>query len=234
MTPEPAFLLHKRAYRETSAIVELLTLTQGRVRAVAQGVQRGGSKARGILQPYSPLHVTWSGNGELKRLRLLESQGSTALLAGEGLLCGFYANELMARVLPLEYPVGEVFSLYALTLEALPSPAKRAGALRRLEITLLESLDMAPRFVDEHDAPLDAFTHYRYHAERHCFRAVAPGQSGIDGRSLKWLARGDWEAPGLAGVAKHVTRAALAPLLGDRPLRSRELMQRLAERRRTS
>ena len=232
MTPEPAFLLHKRAYRETSAIVELLTLGQGRVRAVAQGVQRGGSKARGILQPFSPLHVTWSGNGDLKRLRLLESQGSAALLAGEGLLCGVYANELLARTLPLEYPAGEVFSLYALTLEALPSPAKRAGALRRLEITLLETLDAAPRFVDEQEAPLDAFTHYRYHPDQRCFRAVPAGNGGIDGRSLKWLARGDGEEPGLAGVAKQVTRAALAPLLGERPLRSRELMRRLAERRR--
>lgn len=61
MTPEPAFLLHKRPYRETSALVELLTLQHGRVRAVAQGVQRPGSRARSRLQPFAPMHVTWTG-----------------------------------------------------------------------------------------------------------------------------------------------------------------------------
>ena len=74
MQPQPAFLLHKRPYRETSALVELLTLEHGRVRAVAQGVQRPGSRSRGRLQPFTPLHVTWVGEGELKRLRLMGSQ----------------------------------------------------------------------------------------------------------------------------------------------------------------
>src|SRR5690554_4077465 len=97
MTPEPAFLLHKRPYRETSTLVELLTLHHGRVRAVAQGVQRPGSRSRGRLQPFAPLHVTWTGEGELKRLRLMESRGAAALLAGEGLLCGLYANELRSE-----------------------------------------------------------------------------------------------------------------------------------------
>ncbi|MGO3275086.1 DNA repair protein RecO, partial [Halomonas sp.] len=55
MPPEPAFLLHRRPYRETSALVDLLTLNHGRVRAVAHGGQRPGSKSRQRLQPFTPL-----------------------------------------------------------------------------------------------------------------------------------------------------------------------------------
>lgn len=228
MTPEPAFLLHKRPYRETSALVDLVTLNHGRVRAVAQGVQRPGSRSRGRLQPFAPLHVTWVGEGELKRLRLMESGGAAAMLAGEGLLCGLYANELLTRALPLELPVAEVFAHYTALLEALPRPEARAPGLRRLEMALLEALDAAPHFTDPQGGELDLQGCYRFDATT---RAFVAGQPGLDGRTLRLLASGGWDEPGLAGPAKAVTRAALAPLLGARPLRSRELMQRLAASR---
>ncbi|WP_136247030.1 DNA repair protein RecO [Halomonas borealis] len=229
MTPQPAYLLHKRPYRETSALVELLTLDHGRVRAVARGVQRPGSRARATLQPFAPLHLTWSGRGELKRLALMESRAPAAMLVGEGLLCGLYANELLARLLPVELPVGDVFAFYAAALDALPRPEGRAGALRRLEFSLLEALDAEPRFCTPQGQSLDPQTRYRFESET---RAFVPEASGIDGRTLKLLAGGDWREAGLAGPAKAVTRAALAPLLGSRPLRSREWMRQLAERRR--
>ncbi|TDO12651.1 MULTISPECIES: DNA repair protein RecO [Halomonas] len=228
MQPEPAFLLHKRPYRETSALVELLTLHCGRVRAVAQGIQRPGSRSRGRLQPFAPLHVTWVGEGELKRLRLMEGHGSVALLAGEGLLCGLYANELLTRVLPIELPVAEVFAFYTTMLEALPRPDGRSGALRRLEVAVLEALDGGPRFTDPEGSELDPQCRYLLDPAT---RAFVADEGGIDGRTLRLLAHGDWAEPGLAGPAKAVTRAALAPLLGSRPLRSRELMRQLVEAR---
>lgn len=233
MQPQPAYLLHKRPYRETSALVELITLDHGRVRGVAQGVQRAGSKARARLQPFTPLHVSWVGEGELKRLRLIESSGTAALLAGEGLLCGLYANELLTRALPLLLPVREVFAFYAALLGDLPTPARRAPALRRLEVALLEALDAEPVFRDLEERELDPQGRYVYRAESRHF-AAAGEEQGVDGRTLRLLAQGDWSQPGLAGVAKALTRAALAPLLGAKPLRSRELMNQLAARRRPS
>lgn len=229
MQPHPAYLLHKRPYRETSALVELLTLEHGRVRAVAQGVQRPGSRARGRLQPFAPLHVTWVGEGELKRLRLMEGRGSAALLAGEGLLCGLYANELLTRTLPVELAAGDVFPYYAALLEALPRPQARAAALRHLEFALLELLDAAPHYTTVEGSELDPQREYHFDVSS---RAFVPGERGIDGRTLRLLATGDWAQPGLAGPAKALARAALAPLLGARPLRSRELMHQLAARRR--
>ncbi|WP_227368430.1 DNA repair protein RecO [Halomonas sp. M20] len=234
MTPQPAYLLHKRPYRETSALVELITLEHGRVRAVAQGVQRGGSKARGRLQPFAPLHVTWVGDAELKRLRLMETNGTAALLAGEGLLCGLYANELLIRTLPPLLPVHDVFAFYGALFDALPIPAERAPALRRLENALLEALDAEPVFRDTDDCELDLQQRYIYRPGERRFAASGNAQQGIDGRTLRLLAQGEWSQPGLARVAKSLTRAALAPLLGAKPLRSRELMVQLAARRRSS
>ncbi|HSH47925.1 MAG TPA: DNA repair protein RecO [Halomonas sp.] len=229
MQPAPAYLLHKRPYRETSALVELLVLRYGRVRAVARGVQRPGSRHRGALQPFSPLHLTWTGRGELKRLALIESRGAGALLAGEGLLCGFYANELLSRLLPVELPVDEVFAFYAAALDAFARPAARAGALRDIELALLDALGAQPRFTTPDGGELDPQGRYRLESASGAFVSDA---RGIDGRTLRLLASGGWHAPGLAGPAKAVTRAALAPLLGNRPLRSRELMRQLAIRRR--
>lgn len=229
MQPAPAYLLHKRPYRETSALVELLVLGYGRVRAIARGVQRPGSRSRSAMQPFSPLHLTWSGRGELKRLALIESRGAGAMLAGEGLLCGFYANELLTRLLPIELPADEVFAFYAAALDAFARPAARAGALRDIELALLDMLGAHPRFTTPEGGELDP--HGRYWLDPQSCSFV-PDAGGIDGRTLRLLASGNWQAPGLSGPAKAVTRAALEPLLGSRPLRSRELMQQLITRRR--
>ncbi|MCS2610107.1 DNA repair protein RecO [Halomonas dongshanensis] len=227
--PEPAFLLHRTPYRESSALVDLLTLHHGRVRAVAHGMQRPGSKARQRLQPFTPLFVNWKGERELKRLSLLESRGQTALLAGEGLLCGLYANEIATRLLPMELPAADGFAFYAALLEALPVPQARALALRRFEWSLLDTLEATPRFVGDDGQALDPQSKYCFVAESRCFRIA---ESGLDGRALRYIDQGDWEHPGLAGTLKAVLRAALTPLLGVKPLRSRELMQDLALRRR--
>ncbi|WP_110664992.1 DNA repair protein RecO [Salinicola halophilus] len=234
MQPQPAYLLHKRPYRETSALVDVITLEHGHIRAVAQGVQRAGSKSRSKLQPFAPLHLTWVGESDLKRLRMMETTQSAVLLAGEGLLCGLYANELLTRALPVGLPVSDVFAIYAWAVERLTRPAERGGALRRLEVTLLEALDADPVFVDVDDQPLDPAARYTYWPTERRFKRLEAhdtSRPGWDGRSLKLLGRGDWDAPGLAGLSKALTRAALAPLIGQQPLRSRELMQRLRSRR---
>ncbi|QPL44664.1 DNA repair protein RecO [Halomonas sp. A40-4] len=228
MSAEPAFLLHRRPYRETSALVDLLTLHHGRIRAVAQGGQRPTSKSRQRLQPFTPLLVTWRGERELKRLNLMESRGATALLAGEGLLCGFYANEIATRLLPLELPAGNVFAFYTALLEALPMPAARALALRRYEWSLLEVLDATPRFCTPDGGALDPQAQYRFDAAS---RAFIPAAKGLDGRTLRYIDQHDWQEPTLANALKAVMRAALAPHLGTTALRSRELMRDLAQRR---
>ena len=61
---QPAYVLHRRAFRETSAIVELLTRDYGRVGGVLRGAKRRRRGAHPI-EPFVQLAVTWRGRGQL-------------------------------------------------------------------------------------------------------------------------------------------------------------------------
>src|SRR4051812_41282813 len=98
----PAFVLHTYPYRETSLIAEMLTADHGRVAMVARGAKRPRSELRGVLHSFQPLLLSWAGTGELKTLIRAEWQGGLPLVAGSALLCGFYLNELLLRLLPRE------------------------------------------------------------------------------------------------------------------------------------
>ena len=101
---QPAFVLHTYAYRETSLIVEAFTFEYGRVAMVARGAKRPRSELRGLLQGFQPLLLSWAGQQELKTLIKAEWRGGLPLVGGSALLCGFYLNELLLKLLPREDP----------------------------------------------------------------------------------------------------------------------------------
>ncbi|HEX5127502.1 MAG TPA: recombination protein O N-terminal domain-containing protein, partial [Rhodocyclaceae bacterium] len=99
---EAGFVLHTYPWRETSLIVEILSRDHGRLPLAAKGARRPGSAMRGVLMAFQPLVVSWVGRGEVKTLTQAHWQGGQTLLGGVGLLCGYYLNELMMRLLPRE------------------------------------------------------------------------------------------------------------------------------------
>ena len=90
---QPAYVIHARPYRETSLLIEALTLDHGRVGLVARGAARPKSALRALLQPFVPLHLSWQGNGELKTLRSAEPAGMVRRPDGRAALSGLYLNE---------------------------------------------------------------------------------------------------------------------------------------------
>ena len=123
---QPAYVLHSRAYRESSALVDFLT-PQGRLRAVLRGAR---GKAGSLARPFIPLEAEFRGRGELKNVGRLDPAGIPNLLVGEALFSGLYLNELLIRLLQAEDPHPVMFEQYAATLQAL-------GAGRPLEPLLL-------------------------------------------------------------------------------------------------
>ena len=104
----PGFLLHTYPYRETSLVAEIYTRDAGRVAVIARGARRPRSALRGVLMAFQPLLLGWSGKAELKTLYKAEWQGGYAPLRGLSVICGFYLNELLLKLLPREDPdVGE-------------------------------------------------------------------------------------------------------------------------------
>ncbi len=138
---QPGYILHARAWRETSLLLEVLSRDHGRVGLVARGVRRERTRTpRALLQPLTPVYLSWSGRGELATLTGIEAAGSGLGLVGEALLCALYLNELVARLMARDDPQSDVFAVYVETLARLARGEPPAWTLRRFERDLLAHL----------------------------------------------------------------------------------------------
>src|SRR3954451_7188332 len=137
---EPAYVLHAYAYRETSLIVEAFAQTYGRIALVARGARRPRSELHGLLQGFQPLLLSWSGRNELKTLLKAEWRGGLPRIGGAALLCGFYLNELLLKLLPREDPHPGLYAIYEAALAGLAAGEEQASLLRRFELELLAEL----------------------------------------------------------------------------------------------
>lgn len=223
---QPAYVLHSRAYRETSALVDFLT-AQGRFRAVLRGAR---GKAGSVARPFVPLELELRGRGELKTVGRLEAKGIPHLLSGEALFSGLYLNELLIRLLPAEDPHPAMFEHYAATVQALAAGRPLEPLLRSFEWRLLDELGYGFALdTDLLGQPVVAAGMYRLQADAG-LEPVAQLQPGVfQGSELLAMAEADWSAPGALAAAKRLMRQALAPHLGGRPLVSRELFMTLKE-----
>lgn len=225
ITEQEAFVLHRYPHGETSFIVELFAREHGRVGAMAKGARRSGSDYRALLSPFQPLLVNWSGRGELVTLAGAEAAGSAAALAGEGLLCGFYLNELLLRLIPRHDANEALFDAYGLALQGLAG-ARREAVLRVFEKRLLQELGYGLILeCDQAGTPIDPSMYYVYAPEQGP-RAASERETGaVRGETLIALARDELTEPRTLQEAKQLLRAMLAPHMGDRPLRTRELFR---------
>src|SRR3954470_14808649 len=162
-----AFVLHTYPYRETSLIVEAFTRAFGRVSLLARGARRPRSAMRGVLLAFQPLALAWFGKGELRTLARAEWVGGQPLLQGEALLCGFYLNELLLRLLPREDAHEALFVQYQRALQQLAAGTETGPVLRAFEKSLLKELGYAMTLDrDSNGAEIDSSKTYRYDPER--------------------------------------------------------------------
>ncbi|MCC5857428.1 MAG: DNA repair protein RecO [Ectothiorhodospiraceae bacterium] len=229
-----AWVLHRRAYRDTSLIVELFTADQGRVGLVARGARGSRSRWRGLLEPFQPVVAEWRGRGELQTLVQAEPAGPALRLPGRRLASGFYVNELMLRLVRRGDPAPELFAAYSQALRGLSEEARQEGAvLRVFERDLLRELGYALEL--RHTAGGDAVSpkaHYRYDADAGPVPVAGPGPRTVSGAALLALADGYRAGPDrlLLDEARSLMQAVLAPHLGQRPLQSRQLYRNLLKR----
>ncbi len=226
---QPVYVLHTYPFKETSLVVELFTRDFGRVSAVAKGARRPRSAMRGMLQSFQPLLGAWSGKLELKTLHSLEWYAGLLMLQGEALMCGFYLNELLLRLLPREDAHEALFDEYTQTLKLLSlAPDNSANILRRFELLLLQSLGYAvPLTHNIRDEAVTAEAHYYYLPE------VGPVSSKHDyqengvqlsGKTLLDMAQDDYADLQTQQQSKQLMRLLLAHYLGDKPLHTRQLL----------
>lgn len=230
---QAAFVLHAYPYSETSLLIEAFTRAHGRLPLVAKGARRQGSALRGALLAFQPLTFAWSGRGEVRTLVRCEWHGGQPLLAGERLLCGFYLNELLLRLLPREDPHEQLFDHYVAAVAGLAHRADEAPILRAFERRLLAELGYALSLEREAgaDAPIEPERLYRYDPERGAI-PVANGAGPeealvVPGQVLLDIARDDYSAPATAQAAKQLMRLAITRRLDRQPLHSRTIFREL-------
>ena len=228
---QPGYVLHSRPYRDSSALLEVFTAEHGRISLVARGARRQSRKGSGaaLLQPFTPLLVSFSGRSELKTLVTAESTQGMLVLPGARLFSAFYINELLVRLLHRNDAHPRLFAAYDRALHQLAGNATVDTVLRNFEFTLLDELGYSfDPGVDGADGQSVVGTRwYRFDPGLGLVATVdtRDGPGAIySGSDLLAIKAGEMEGS-VRQTAKRLLREALAVHLGDAPLRSRELFR---------
>lgn len=220
------FVLHRKAYSETSLLVDLFTEESGRLTVIAKGARAKRSSLKSVLQPFTPLLLRWTGKGELKTLTKAEPAAIALPLQHIALYSGFYVNELLSRVLEPETAYPQLFQNYLRCLTGLASNTQQVEPyLRHFEFELLHTLGYGVDFC--HCAGsgkiVDENMTYRYREEKGFIASLIKDNLTFYGRDLLAFEAREFHDPATLQAAKRFTRMALKPYLGNKPLKSREL-----------
>lgn len=236
---QSAWILHSRAFKETSLILDCLTQEHGRISVIAKGVRGSKKSQRGLLQPFQPLLINYSGKADLKTLTGVDTGGAAVKLIGDALYAGFYVNELLIRLLPQAEAFPTVFTHYLHCVHQLAGDYWRV-ALREFELQLLDELGYGLQLNATVDGvAIQAQQHYDYHVE-HGIVDTMPNRGpsaalnnhgykvAVSGTTLLALANGQ-VADADAQETARLMKTCLAYYLGPKPLQSRELWKSIKQ-----
>lgn len=227
ITGQPAFVLHSYPHKETSLIVDVFTREYGRIALVAKGAKRPHSQLRGVLQTFQPLQAGWTGKSELRILTGAEWVGGMLPLEKTALLCGFYLNELLVKLLARDDPHPVLFDHYVATLNQLAHNEPPPIVLRKFERALLKETGVA--------ADLTRCTGTRQAVEAGLVYVVDPERGPrparaadawpkITGKTLLDMEREDYLDVATQAQSKLLMRFLLAHQLGGATLNTRQIL----------
>lgn len=215
------WILSKRAFGDTSVILDILTPEQGRLSVLSKGGRKNA-----LLQPFQPLLISFAGRGELPYLRHSEANGRALSLRGDALWCAFYLNELLTRLLFPGVAVSpSLFRQYGNTICTLEETNKLQPPLRQFEWELLQECGYAFDLgADTSGHPLQPEACYQVSQE-----GLMMAAQGLAGQSILAWQQGQWNAD-IARTSKLLMRTALLPYIGSRPLKTPQLFRSMKNR----
>lgn len=254
---QPAYVLHQRAYRDTSAIVEIFSEAYGRRSLLARGLKRPKSKLKGVLQPFQPLLISWVGKSELGTLTDAELYTPVIAMPPKYLPGAFYLNELLLKLLHKDDPHSDIFVAYHDTLDQFRQLTVNnedellwQASLRQFELVLIQSIGYG--LVLDHDVAsqrvINPEAEYEYVLD-HGPVIIDPAhvsQGGIivSGKTLMMLAdyslmnkrsrAQDEQSRQMFKEAKRLLRAVIDSHLGNKNLHSRELFVNITAKQQVS
>ncbi len=224
---QPGFVLHSYPYKETSLIVEVFARDHGRVPLVAKGAKRPHSKLRGVLQTFQPLQLSWSGKSEVRTLISAEWVGGLLPVEGSALLCGFYLNELLVKLLARDDPHPMLFDAYMSALNQLAHAEPAGIVLRQFELQLLKESGVAGTFTElgQGGEQVEPARYYVFEPERGPRPAVASDTMPVVfGKTLIDMEAGDYSDSVTQQQSKFLKRHLLAHHLGGVTLNTRQIL----------
>jgi DNA repair protein RecO (recombination protein O) len=224
---QPGFVLHSYPYKETSLSIDLFSRDHGRVALVAKGAKRPHSKLRGVLQTFQPLQLSWSGKSEVRTLTGAEWVGGMLPLEKSALLCGFYLNELLVRMLAREDPHPLLFDQYVATLNQLAHDEPAPVVLRKFELALLKESGVAADITVSSASGEAVQPELAYVVEPESGVREAGGNEYapvVAGKTLLDMERGEYADPQTQFQSKLLLRHLLGHHLGGAPLATRQIL----------
>ncbi len=239
---EPAYILHRYDWSESSLVLECFTRHRGRVALVAKGVKKPTSNFRPVLLALQPLRLSWGiageGASDIHTLKSAEWVGGHTMPVGGGLLSGLYLNELLMRLLAREDPFANLFDIYAGVVRVLATDHGEVlePVLRAFELLLLRELGLLPSLAAQTLSlqPLQPATRYVLVPDAGLREAHGQDRAGLSGAQWEGLEEALSAAnpyPAVlracvlcAGELKVQLRTLLQHHCGQPVLRTRQLM----------
>ena len=219
------YLIHHRKYRERSHIVHLFTQEHGRV----DGILRQTPPPQ-----YQPICLQASGKSDLKNFTKLEIVNQPIFFFGDAFFSGFYLNEILLRLCPPEVEMPETYLQYEETLAQLQHITKQTHPnhflkqiLRQFEHELLQELGYPLDFsMDSNQQNITANQHYLFQLNDGFIPSAQDSRLAISGQQILSMCEyekgRDFDSEQLQLLSK-LYRQMITSLLGDRPLKSRQL-----------
>ncbi len=208
-------------YQGSSLLLDFFTKDFGKIRLIA----RGARNSKTSLQMFQCLSISFKGKGELKSLSQWEIADQPRRLLGDDLILAIYINELILRLLPEGDEHIEIFESYWTFISNLNTLAsnEKEYALRKFENQLLDDLGYGIDFSFDIDGlAIDKDIQYDF-IEHQGFNSNNEGL--FNGKTLLQLSNSDEVITNAneLSILKKMNRKRLKSLLGDKPLKSKEL-----------
>ena len=228
---EPAFVLHRRPYQETSIIVDFFTRKYGRINAVAKGAKRPKSPLRSVLSPASKLSISLSGKNDLKTLSSAEILNHYTLNNSQSLNSIVYINELLTKAIEKEDPHKHIFDLYEgllMNMSSSHSTVFLEGLLREFELSLLQGMGYGVDLVREAETnkKIKRDLHYSFNPDQGFLEVKKSTSSQLlfPGEDIINFSEGDFEKKTTRNHSKIIMRIALDYHLGNKTINIRKYL----------
>lgn len=224
---QPGYILHRRPFRDSSQILDILTPEHGKIALIARGSKGSKSRLAGVLRPFLPLRISWVAKSDLGTLTGAEAAGRPAGMIGDAMLSAYYVNELLLFFLHRHDPQPAIFSLYEEVIAALAKSDNVAASLRSFELEFLSLLGYAVNFDNEFGSnePLISERFYEYRMEQGPVEVGrTDGALVFSGDVLSGIAAQRFEDADILRAANRLLREIIGFHLGGKELKSRKVL----------